>query len=174
MSTLSSVLPSVSTGAGDTGTSTLCSDVRIRKDAPIFSFMGMIDELSCYLGICCLNATSEVVSRIRLIQNYLSESLGCVACGIVPSVDLSQFTLKLETWTCDSSKIVSNGKLFGDERKNSFGKAATVCRKAEELLIGAAIEGKTIHQLIFHLSKYLSVLAGECDQIKNIDVSFKL
>jgi hypothetical protein len=49
---------------------------------------------------------------------------------------------------------------------------ATVCLRAEELLIDVVIEEKTIHQRIVHLSEYLSVLAGERHQTKITDVSF--
>jgi cob(I)alamin adenosyltransferase len=161
-------LPSVSTGAGDTGTSTLCSDERIRKDDAVFNFMGTVDELSCYIGVCCLYLTGDSVMNLRRAQNQLRGMLGCVACGMAPSRALRQFADDVGAWGLWPGKAASRGGRFRIPGANPACEYLTIAKGVCDrcrLPSGCDAEVKEIAGSVINgLAGYLLLLAGQQEQ----------
>jgi cob(I)alamin adenosyltransferase len=166
-------LPSVSTGAGDTGTSTLCSDERIRKNAPVFNFMGRIDELSCYLGVCCLYVPDDAIKKLRRAQNHLSEILGCVACDLPPSRALAQFAVDVKGWrfNLEMKKKTDQSDRFSLPREETGASylriAKGICCRAERVSETVKCDDamrRIIGPVLKRLGEYLGHLAPQQEQ----------
>jgi cob(I)alamin adenosyltransferase len=159
-------LPSVTTAKGDSGTSSLGFGPPLRKDDPVFEFMGSVDELSSYLGVCALYTDTDTVRKLRVVQNYLSELLGCVACSLEPSEGLKNFVFQLESWGCELDKGLPKLCTFllpgGHPSATFLHLARAVCRKSERAAVAAVIEkrnGAIFCQMFNRLSDYLFLLA---------------
>lgn len=156
-------LPSVTTAAGDNGTSTLVGGKRIRKDDPVFEFLGTIDELNSLLGVCNCYAQEDVKEQIQTIQNKLFELSGCIACDKPASDELKGFVKILEEWGCELDKKLPELHSFilpgGHVSASFMHLARTVCRRAERCGVHALPDRTDFCQFLNRLSDYLFLLA---------------
>jgi cob(I)alamin adenosyltransferase len=150
--------------------------LRVRKDDPVFEFMGAIDELSSYLGVCAPHTDAKVVQKLRLIQNYLSEILGCVACDLEPSKGLKNRVFQLETGGCELDKELPKLQFFlipgGHPAAAFLHLARAVCRRGERSAVSAVLEkpnGAVICQALNRLSDYLFLLARHQNIVNNTE-----
>jgi cob(I)alamin adenosyltransferase len=138
--------------------------------------MGAVDELSSYLGVCALHTDAKAVRKLRLIQNYLSEILGCVACDLQPSEGLKNFVFQLESWGYELDKELPKLQFFlipgGHPAAAFLHLARAVCRRSERRAVSAVIEkpsGGIICQTLNRLSDYLFLLARHHNIVNNTE-----
>jgi cob(I)alamin adenosyltransferase len=130
--------------------------------------MGNIDELACYLGVCCLYVPDDGAKQLHRAQNALSEILGCIACGFPASSTITEFAAELELWTNTSNEKENPTAKFsspqGDPEPWFLGIAQSVCRRAKESSRAVKCDA-TIRSLVgpvFQgLAGYLSMLAAQ-------------
>jgi cob(I)alamin adenosyltransferase len=164
------------TGLGDEGTTTLCSSERIRKDAASIEFIGTIDEFSSYLGVCCLSTSKKTTEKLVLIQAYMSQILGCVACDLKPSSHLVNFTAELERWGSEIDKELTPLTSFlipgGHPAAAHLQFARTVCRRAERFVVAVGLDEalfRVVVPALNRLSDYLYLLARYENLINGIE-----
>ena len=163
-----SELPSVTTQAGDKGTTTLgFSKDRIPKDSPIIELIGTIDELNAHIGVCSCQVDPQIVPQLRAISNILFDIGGNLSCGIPLKSEVTTFSIALEEWTSYLDTIIPKLQKFvlpgGHISAAQLNLARTVCRRTERLAVQIILkeksDGPIICQLFNRLSDYLFILS---------------
>ncbi|OHT12387.1 Cob(I)yrinic acid a,c-diamide adenosyltransferase, mitochondrial [Tritrichomonas foetus] len=158
--------PSVSTGAGDSGFSSLAFGKPIPKDSPVFDLVGTLDELNSVLGICICYTQPDCIEYVKLVQHRLFDIGACIACNKEPSDDLKKFVSFLDKWGVELEKKIPPFQCFilpgGSVGASYYHFARTVCRRLERIEVKAIINeehGKLYCQIINRLSDVLFILA---------------
>ncbi|KAH0795424.1 cob(I)yrinic acid a,c-diamide adenosyltransferase [Histomonas meleagridis] len=159
-------LPSISTCAGDTGTSSLGFGGRIPKDSLIFELIGSLDELNSLLGVCACYCEGEVVEILQQIQHKIFDVSACIACNYDPDETILSFVNKINSWEIEYNQKITQFKKFilpgGHISSAYLHLARTVCRRAERAEVRCYLDhknGKIICQILNRLSDLLFILA---------------
>jgi cob(I)alamin adenosyltransferase len=162
---MAKALPSVTTWAGDKGTTGLGFGGRIRKDVPIIDLLGTLDELSATLGILLNHVNADVQEKIRNIQVYLLDLGGCIAMNRGPTEPLKGLAEELEDWGLELEKTVPEFDCFilpGGHESAAFAHLArTIARRAERRAVTVfadAADGDWILKILNRLSDVLFLL----------------
>ena len=175
---------SVTTKGGDKGFSSPRSGVRVLKCSPIFDFLGTLDELNSFIGLCCSYASQEVKEQLMEIQHIIFDIGGCVAINAPYSDKIKNFTTKLEHWSYELEKSLEPLDSFilpgGHISAAQLHTARTICRRCERIATQYVTEAKTdsslvpipseseiVLVLINRLSDYLFVAARYENHINN-------
>lgn len=172
------------TAKGDSGTTGLLGEERVKKFDPRMEALGTLDELSASLGlarsICC--TPNAIV--LKSIQVHLYEIMGEVAATIENQAQFRKISgsevLDLEKKIEEFSKDINIPKGFilpGDTQASAFiSLARTIARRAErriaELLDHHVIENTQLLRYLNRLSSFLFVLElKEIADDKNVSLS---
>lgn len=167
--------PSISTGEGDLGQSSLGFGSKISKDSPIFEVLGTLDELNSVLGICACYTEKDCIDFLKIIQFRLFDIGSCIACKIEPSEDLRNFVSFLDKWGLELEKKIPPFQSFilpgGSFGAAHYHLARTVCRRLERMEVKSLIEtedGKLFCRILNRLSDILFLLARYHNTVKGI------
>ena len=178
---------SVTTKAGDKGMSSPRSGVLAEKSSPIFELLGTLDELNCFIGICCCYSCQKIQTQLMEIQRILFDIGGCLSINRGFPDKIHNITTQLEKWSVDLEKDLQPLDSFilpgGHISAAQLHAARAICRRCERVVVnyltyvkaGAQENQKVYHEIphdshvvvviLNRLSDYLFVAARYQNQI---------
>jgi len=180
-------LPKIYTKTGDKGRSSLYTGERRAKDDKIFSALGVIDELSCQVGLArelgkSKNLDAEILDQLERVQCLLQDIGSCVATPMSTARPAhlkrvgfnSRHTKELEQWIDDYTLKLPPLENFvlpgGGVVAATVHVARAVCRRAEREVIPLLADeeceaevGKYLNRLsdfLFTLARHIVVKEG--------------
>jgi cob(I)alamin adenosyltransferase len=170
------------TKTGDDGTTGLIGGSRVPKSDPRIEAYGTVDELNALIGCAAVMAGSSLVAQLRRIQgelfvigSHLAAPDGSAKLSSLPALE-GEMVHRLEMEIDQTETTLAPLKNFilpgGSECAARLHVARTVCRRAERLVVGAAVEfadRELIIEYLNRLSDWLFVQAREANRVEGID-----
>jgi cob(I)alamin adenosyltransferase len=158
---------SLSTGRGDDGSTEIRNGYRLPKDHPRIECLGVLDELSAFLGEARLAAENRTGEVLLTVQQDLRVLMGVLAAAEnVPGTAAGPDPARLDAWIRELEAKTSFRDFVIPGENAASAKlhiARTVCRRAERRLVALAqaeqVSAPAL-QYLNRLSDLLFLLAG--------------
>lgn len=117
------------TGKGDSGYTNLFDGSEVRKDSAILNFIGIIDEVTAYIGFAISNIEQSGIRKdLRLIQKTLSGIMGVIGGGNNSLIDIKKSIKWLEKKIDFYGEELENPKSFTFPGETTPGAILDICR----------------------------------------------
>jgi len=160
------------TKTGDDGTTGLFGGQRVRKSDRRIDLYGTVDELNAAIGMAAVAVTGEVAARLREVQNDLfvigshlatpPESPSMAHLPMLDEMMIARLEMQIDAADAKLSPLKQFILPGGAEGAARLHLARTICRRAERLLVAAAMDwpiATIVVTYINRLSDWLFVMA---------------
>jgi len=150
---------SISTGLGDTGTTGLPGGLRVPKDHPVIECLGVLDELSAFLGDArCAVAEERIGNIIKTVQEELIILMGVVA-GVRAKTAPDEARLSAWVREYEQEQPTQNFVVPGANPPSAkLDLARTVCRRAERRLTTLNRQGELSEGILPYINRLSDLL----------------
>ena len=170
------------TRTGDDGTTGLIGGSRVRKSDQLIDCYGTIDELNAAVGWSATVAAESLVQKLRDVQSDLfvigshlaTADLSAHRASLPPLDEtmVSRLEMQIDAAEAELPRLRNFILPGGGEAAARLHLARTVCRRAERLLVGWAMERPVPAVMITYLNRlsdWLFVQARWANQSAGID-----